>query len=99
VNPARAGSGIVELVNLEVGERSGFLQAGQVHGDLEDWAATLSLVVGRPELLEDRGSDGSDDGAGVLVVLVEEARESAGALHWSAFWSGVASCRRGGRRR
>lgn len=81
---------IVELANLEVGERTGFLERGQVHDDLEDRTATLSLVIGRPELGEDRGSHRADDGEGVPVVAVEESREGARAFQGSAFGPGVA---------
>ena len=65
-------------------------KAGQVHEDLKDRTATFSLVVHRPELSEDCGSDGANDGSGVPVVAVEESREGARALQGSAFGSGVA---------
>jgi hypothetical protein len=78
------------LLNLEVLEHPGFLQAGQVHDDFENRAVTFALPVHRPELGEDCGYEDADDGAGVSVGAVEESREGAGTLHGSVFWSGIA---------
>jgi hypothetical protein len=78
------------LVNLELLERPGFLQASQIHDDFKDGAATFALMVRRPKLLENRGSAGVDDGSCVPVVVVEESRESVWVFGWGAFWSWVA---------
>ena len=83
---------VFELMDLEVCKHTGFLECGQVKDDLKDRSASLALRVSRPNLRQDRGSDGSDDGTGVPVVQVQESTEGARAFDWSVFWSGVAVC-------
>jgi hypothetical protein len=74
----------------EVREDTGFLERGQVQDDLKDGSASLVLCVSSPDLREDRGSDGSDDGSSIPVVQVQESAEGAWAFDWGVFRSGIA---------
>ena len=81
---------VFELMNLEVCEHPCFLERGQVKNDFKDGSASFALRVNRPDLCQDRGSDGSNDGPSIPVVQVQEPTESTRAFDWSVFGSGIA---------
>ena len=81
---------VFELVNLEVRERTGFLECGQINDQFQDGSAAFALRVGSPNLRQDRGSDSLNDGSGVPVVLIEESAEGTWAFDGRVFGSGVA---------
>ena len=77
-------------MDFEIREDTGFLERGQVKDDLKNRSASFALRVSRPNLRQDRSSDGTNDGSGVPVVQVQESAEGARAFDWSMFWSGIA---------
>jgi len=81
---------IFELVNFEVRESPGFLERGQIKNQFQDGTAAFALRVNRPKLRNDRGSNGSNDGSSIPVVLVEESAEGTWTFDWGVFGSGVA---------
>ena len=81
---------VFELMDLEIREHTSFLECGQVKDDFKYWSASFALRVSSPDLCQDRGSDGSDDGSSVPIVQVQEPAERTRAFKWSMFRSGVA---------
>ena len=50
-------------MSLKVWKQSGFLERGQVKDDLKNRSASFALRVSRPNLRQDRSSDGTNDGS------------------------------------
>ena len=80
---------VFELMDFEIREDTSFLECSQIQDDLKDRPASLALRVSCPDLRQDRGSDGTDDGASVPIVLVQESAEGTRAFDWSMFRSGI----------
>jgi hypothetical protein len=53
-------------------------------------SVSFALCVSSPDLRQDRGSDRSNDGSSIPVVLVQESAEDAWAFDLCVFWSGIA---------
>jgi hypothetical protein len=81
---------VFKLMNLEIRKQPSFLECGQVKDDFKDGSAPFSLRVSSPDLCEDRGSDGSNDGSSIPVVLVEKSTESTRTFNRGVLGFGVA---------
>jgi hypothetical protein len=79
-------------VNLKIREDTGFLERGQVKNNLKDGPASFALCVSCPDLCQDHGSDGPNDGSSIPVVHVQKSTEGAWAFDWCVFGSGIAVC-------
>ena len=80
---------VFELMDFEIWKHTGFLERSQVKDNFKDRSASLALRVSCPDLRQDRGSDCSNNGSGVPVVLVQESAEGTRAFDWSVFRSGI----------
>ena len=80
---------VFELMDFEIRKSTSFLECGQIKDDFKYWSASFALCVSSPDLRQDRGSDGTDDGSSVPVVLVQESAEGTRAFDWSVFRSGI----------
>ena len=80
---------VFELMDFEIRESTSFHECGQIKDQFQDGSASFALCVSSPDLRQDSGSDGTDDGSSVPVVLVQESAEGTRAFDWGVFGSGI----------
>ena len=81
---------VFKLMNLEVWKQPSFLKRGQINDQFQNGTAASALRVCGPKLRDNCGSDHSNDGSSIPVVLIQKPREGAWAFDGRVFGSGVA---------